>query len=66
MRPRNSALVRALGADRKGKASVVAYAVAIPLAFASRWGSIGIYVAVALVWLVPDRRIERVLGIRGE
>jgi hypothetical protein len=37
--------------------------VAIPLAAASRWTAIAIYVAVALVWLVPDRRIERTLGV---
>ncbi|HEU4382949.1 MAG TPA: TMEM175 family protein [Anaeromyxobacteraceae bacterium] len=61
-----SVLARALGADWKGKASVLAYAVAIPLSFAERWAAIGIYVAVALVWFVPDRRIERVLGTRGE
>jgi len=63
---KDSVLARALGADWKGKASVAAYAVAIPLAFATRWAAIAIYVAVALVWLVPDRRIERVLATRGE
>jgi uncharacterized membrane protein len=62
----DSALARALGADWKGKASVVAYVVAIPLAFTSRWAAVAIYVAVALVWLIPDRRIERVLATRGE
>ena len=62
---KDSALARALGADWKGKASVVAYLAAMPLAFASRWAAIAIYVAVALVWLVPDRRIERALGIHG-
>jgi uncharacterized membrane protein len=41
--------------------SPVLYAVAIPLAFWSQWISIGLYVFVALIWLVPDRRIERVL-----
>jgi uncharacterized membrane protein len=62
---KDSVLARALGADWKGKASVVAYLVAMPLAFASRWAAIAIYVAVALVWLVPDRRIERTLGLHG-
>ncbi len=62
----DSALVRALGADWKGKASAVAYAAAIPLAFAERWAAIAIFVAVTLVWLVPDRRIERVLATRPE
>ena len=38
------------------------YAAAIPLAFASQWIAQGIYVAVALMWLVPDRRIERALA----
>jgi TMEM175 potassium channel family protein len=63
---KDSVLARALGADWKGKASVVAYVVAILLAFENRWAAIAIYVAVALVWLIPDRRIERVLGTRGE
>jgi uncharacterized membrane protein len=56
-----SALAEALGADWKGKLSVVAYAVAVPLAFPYRFGAIALYVAVALVWLVPDLRFERVL-----
>jgi uncharacterized membrane protein len=60
----DSSLARALGRDWKGKASVVAYAVAIPLAFTSRWAAIAIYVAVALVWWVPDTRFERTLGTR--
>lgn len=55
-----SRLALALGRDWKGKASVVAYALAIPLAFANRWASIAIYVAVAIAWWVPDRRIERI------
>ncbi|HSN90003.1 MAG TPA: TMEM175 family protein [Anaeromyxobacteraceae bacterium] len=62
----DSALVRALGADWKGKASVVAYVLAMPLAFASRWAAIAVFVAVVLVWLVPDPRIERVLRSGGE
>ncbi len=53
-----SALAEAVGRDVKGKISPVAYAVAIPLAFAERWISGAIYVAVALMWLIPDRRIE--------
>jgi len=56
-----SILKTAVRRDRKGKLSMVAYAVAIPLAFAARWVSLGLYVAVALMWLVPDRRIESVL-----
>jgi uncharacterized membrane protein len=58
----NSRLKHAVGGDRKGKASIVSYAIAIPFAFWSPWISMGIYVLVALVWLVPDRRIERLLG----
>ncbi|MGC2049369.1 MAG: TMEM175 family protein [Gallionella sp.] len=54
-------LKKAVGSDWKGKLSPVLYAVAIALAFWSQWVSIGLYVFVALIWLVPDRRIERVL-----
>ena len=51
-------LREALGRDVKGKASPVLYVSAIPLAFVNRWVSIGLYVLVALMWLIPDRRIE--------
>ena len=54
-------LKMAVGGDRKGKVSMVMYAAAIPLAFVNQWIADGIYVAVALIWLVPDRRIERTL-----
>ena len=53
-----SRLARAVGADWKGKLSLLGYLVSIPLAFLQTWGSIAIYVAIALLWLVPDRRIE--------
>ena len=53
-----SRLREAVKGDVKGKLSMVAYLAAIPLAFVGRWISIAIYVLVALVWLVPDRRIE--------
>ena len=56
-----SVLKRAVGGDWKGKVSPVLYAIAIPMAFVSRWASLGIYVFVALVWLIPDKRIERML-----
>jgi uncharacterized membrane protein len=56
-----STLARAVGADRKGWASLAIYALAIPLAFVNRWIAIAMYVTVAVVWLVPDTRIERVL-----
>ncbi len=58
----DSAVARAIGADRKGKLSVLGYVVATPLAFVSRWAALAIYVAVIAVWLIPDRRIERALG----
>jgi uncharacterized membrane protein len=56
-----SLLAAAIGNDRKGIASVLLYALAIPLAFVSQWLAQAIYVGVALMWLVPDRRIERVM-----
>jgi len=58
----DSLLKKAVGGDWKGKMSPVTYAIAIPLAFWSQWISLGLYVLVALVWLVPDRRIEHVLA----
>jgi uncharacterized membrane protein len=57
-----SRIARALGSDLKGRISVVIYAVAIPLSFASRWVAVALYAAVAAMWLVPDRRIERTLS----
>ena len=55
---RSSALAVALGSDVKGKLSLAIYAASVPLAFLQPWISIALYVFVALVWLVPDRRIE--------
>ena len=60
----NSLLATAIGKDWKGKLSPAFYLAAIPLAFVSVWISSGLYVFVALIWLVPDRRIERVLTNR--
>ena len=57
----DSTLARALGRDFKGKISVVLYLIAIPLAFVSAWIACAVYAAVAIVWLVPDRRIERTI-----
>lgn len=54
----DSVLARAVGSDMKGKLSLVCYVAAIALAFVSRAASGALYVLVALVWLVPDRRIE--------
>jgi len=59
---RDSLLKKAVGGDWKGKVSTVIYTIAIPLAFWSQWISLGLYILVALVWLVPDRRIEHVLA----
>ena len=55
----HSRLKEAIGGDAKGYASLAMYAAAIPLAFTNRWVAYALYVAVALMWLVPDRRIER-------
>ncbi len=54
----DSRLRAAVGRETKGRVSALAYLVAIPLALAVQWVALGIYVAVALMWLVPDRRIE--------
>ena len=58
---RHSVLASAIGRDLKGKLSPLLYAAAIVLAFVSPWLSIALYVLVAVLWLIPDRRIERVL-----
>ena len=58
---RDSLLARAVGGDWKGKLSPALYFAAIPLAFLNVWIASGIYILVALLWLVPDRRIERTL-----
>ncbi|HXM47459.1 MAG TPA: TMEM175 family protein [Pyrinomonadaceae bacterium] len=55
----DSVLATALGADFKGKISMVIYLVAIPLAFVRSWLACGLYILVAVMWLVPDRRIEK-------
>jgi len=56
---RDSAIARSLGADFKGKISVVICAVAIPLAFVRWWIAFALYVLVAAIWFVPDTRIEK-------
>lgn len=58
----NSLLASAIGSDWKGKLSPVLYLAAMVLAFVTPWIAAGIYASVALMWLVPDRRIERVLA----
>jgi uncharacterized membrane protein len=55
----SSRLASAVGRDVKGKLSPALYAAAIPLAFVNQWISDGLFVAVALIWLVPDPRIEK-------
>ncbi len=57
----DSILKKAVGGDWKGKLSLVLYAVAIAVAFWWHWVSLSLYVFVALLWLIPDRRIERAL-----
>ena len=56
-----SELHRAIGNDRKGKVSLAAYVTAFVLAFFVPWASVGLFVAVALMWIVPDRRVTRAL-----
>jgi uncharacterized membrane protein len=59
---KDSTLAQVLGRDLKGKLSVVIYVAAIPLAFVQSWIACGLYVLVAVIWLIPDRRIEKVLA----
>lgn len=61
----DSVLAAALGRDFKGKVSMALYLAAIPLAFASAGMACAVYVLVAVMWLVPDRRIERKMGAGG-
>jgi uncharacterized membrane protein len=61
-----SLLAAAVGSDWKGKVSPMLYAAAIPLAFVSPWLANGIFVLVALIWFIPDRRIERIVAKREE
>ncbi|RWM85872.1 MAG: DUF1211 domain-containing protein [Mesorhizobium sp.] len=55
----DTAFARAAGTDRKEKISVVLYIAAIPLTFVNQWISVALYVLVAMVWFVPDKRFER-------
>jgi uncharacterized membrane protein len=59
---RASVLQRAVGADWKGKLSTLLYIVAIGASFSAHWVALFIYVLVALMWLVPDKRIERTIN----
>lgn len=57
----NLPLAKAVGTDTKGWISLCLYVLAIPAVFVNRWFACGIYVVVAIIWLIPDRRIERTL-----
>jgi uncharacterized membrane protein len=56
---KDSAVARAIGSDVRGYASLVMYAAGVVLAFVSPWIAYALYVAVALIWFVPDRRFSR-------
>lgn len=58
---KESLLAKAMGKDWKGKLSIVIYASAIGLTFVNPWLGMAMYTVVAIIWLIPDRRIERVL-----
>jgi len=60
---KESALAKALGNDRKGKLSVIIYAIGIGLSFISPWLGFGSYTLVAAIWFIPDRRIEKNMDI---
>jgi uncharacterized membrane protein len=62
----NPVLASAIGRDLKGKFSVACYAAAIGLSLVSRWIACAIYILIALVWLVPDRRIETAMANRDK
>ena len=57
-RPKNALLAEAIGDDRKGKLSIFLYLVGIGLSWFSAWMGLATYIAVAVMWLIPDRRIE--------
>ncbi len=56
---KDSTIAIAIGNDFKGKLSLIIYAVAILLAFVNSWLACGLYILVAVIWFIPDRRIER-------
>ncbi|MBO3462051.1 TMEM175 family protein [Aetokthonos hydrillicola Thurmond2011] len=58
---KDSAIATAIGRDLKGKLSLLFYALAIPLSFVNSWIALLLYVVVAVMWFVPDRRIEKTL-----
>jgi uncharacterized membrane protein len=58
----DSVLAAAVGRDFKGKVSLALYLIAVPAAFFNAWLACGLYVVVAILWLIPDRRIEKILA----
>ncbi len=62
IQPDDAPLAAAIGTDTKGKVSPLLYALAIPIALVAPWVSFGIYVLVAMIWIVPDTRIERTIA----
>jgi uncharacterized membrane protein len=60
---RSSVLATAVGRDLKGKVSPLLYCIGIALSFADRWLGLAVYVVIALMWLVPDRRVERAMTV---
>lgn len=63
---KDSVLARAIGRDLKGKVSPLLVCLAVGLSFVDRWLSVAIYVMIALMWLVPDRRVERAITASQE
>jgi uncharacterized membrane protein len=63
--PGGALLRQAVGRDLKGKSSPAIYALGILLAFVAPWLAVACYVAVAVIWLVPDRRVERLIAAAG-
>ena len=57
-----SKLVQAIGNDGKGRVSLALYVVAFASSFAVPWVSVAIFVSVAIIWVIPDRRVERVIA----
>jgi len=62
---KDSALAIALGQDFKGKMSLMCYAAAIPASFVNPWLARAVYVLVVVMWLIPDRRVEKALAERA-
>jgi TMEM175 potassium channel family protein len=60
-----SQLAQAIGRDRKGKLSLALYCVALGFAWFVPWVSVALFVTVAVIWVVPDRRVVRALGLDG-